>query len=173
MILQWFRKKLLKIQQCKLASKNSYKMLAKDCSSYIVYLAWLQYSTRELQWFEYLKLVFSKYQMWQLGWFSEIRSHNKVHRASKVIIIAVRTVAMWKVSSCTHCWYSVHFIQSMVSSPCLLCSPHNRHTSSLYSSSKVTSSAVFFECHGQKPVPKCHYYIKHNKKINLEISSYI
>ena len=29
MILQWFSKKLLKIQQCKLASRNSYKTLAK------------------------------------------------------------------------------------------------------------------------------------------------
>ena len=57
-ILQWFSKRLLKIQQCKLASKNSYKTLAKDCSSYTVYLAWLQCSTRELQWLEYLKSVF-------------------------------------------------------------------------------------------------------------------
>ena len=36
-------------------------MLAKtDCSSYTVYLAWLQSSTRELQWLEYLKSAFLK-----------------------------------------------------------------------------------------------------------------
>ena len=58
-ILQWFWKKLLKIQQCKLASRNSYKILAiKDCSSYAAYLAWLQSSTRELQWLEYLNSAF-------------------------------------------------------------------------------------------------------------------
>ena len=32
--------------------------MLKDCSSYTVYLAWLQSSTRELQWLEYLKSVF-------------------------------------------------------------------------------------------------------------------
>ena len=33
-------------------------MLTKDCSSYTLYLAWLQSSTRELQGLEYLKSVF-------------------------------------------------------------------------------------------------------------------
>ena len=33
-------------------------MLAKDYSSYTVYQAWLQSSTRKPQWFQYLKLVF-------------------------------------------------------------------------------------------------------------------
>ena len=33
-------------------------MLTKDCSSYTVYLMWLQSSTRELQWLQYLKSVF-------------------------------------------------------------------------------------------------------------------
>ena len=36
------------------------KWQLKDCSSYTVYLAWLQSSTRELWWLEYLKSVFLK-----------------------------------------------------------------------------------------------------------------
>ena len=41
------------------------------------YLTWLQPSTTKPQWVQYLKLVyshFSKYQMWQFGQFSKIRS---------------------------------------------------------------------------------------------------
>ena len=47
-------KKLLIIQQCYMAYKNSYKTY----SSYTVNLVWLQCTTRELQWFQYFKLVF-------------------------------------------------------------------------------------------------------------------
>ena len=36
------------------------KCQLKDCSSYTLYLAWLQSSTRELQQLEYFKLVFLK-----------------------------------------------------------------------------------------------------------------
>ena len=56
-ILQWLRK-VLKIQQCKLASRNSYKTLPNRLLQLYRYLAWLQSSTRELQWLEHLKSVF-------------------------------------------------------------------------------------------------------------------
>ena len=63
-ILQWFWKKFLKIQQCKPASRNSYKMLPKrlfqlySISGIAIQYIWLQSSTSELQWHKYLKLVF-------------------------------------------------------------------------------------------------------------------
>ena len=57
-ILLWFSKKMLKIQQHKL--EIVIKCWLKDCSSYTVYLAQLQSSTKELQWLEYLKSVFLK-----------------------------------------------------------------------------------------------------------------
>ena len=42
------------------ASRNNYKLLAKNCSSYTVNLAWLQSSIKEPQWFQYLKFVILK-----------------------------------------------------------------------------------------------------------------
>ena len=50
-LLQWLWKKLLKTQQCKLDSRNSYITLAKRLFQFYsihIYLAWLYSSTREL-----------------------------------------------------------------------------------------------------------------------------
>ena len=56
-ILQWFGKGYSKsnsVNQLQIVIKHQ----LKDCSSYTVYLVWLKSSTREVQWLEYLKLVF-------------------------------------------------------------------------------------------------------------------
>ena len=49
-------KKFLKIQQCQLASTNSYITLTKRLFQLYIYLVWLQSSTRKSQWFQYFKL---------------------------------------------------------------------------------------------------------------------
>ena len=43
-ILQWFSKNLLKIQQCKLASRNSYKTLAKRLFQLYIQYTWHGYN---------------------------------------------------------------------------------------------------------------------------------
>ena len=50
-------------------------MLAKRLFSYTVYITWLQSSTMELQWLEYLQSVFLEIPNVTTGRFSKIRSH--------------------------------------------------------------------------------------------------
>ena len=57
-ILQWFSKTLLKIQQCQLVSQNGYKTLAKRLFQLYSISGMATSSTRELQWLEYLKSIF-------------------------------------------------------------------------------------------------------------------
>ena len=59
-ILQWLWKKLLKTKQCKLASRNSYKMLAKRLFQFYSIHIWHGYIPAQgnCKWLEYLQLVF-------------------------------------------------------------------------------------------------------------------
>ena len=86
-------RKVAEIQQCKLASRSSYKMPAKNCSCYTVCLAWLQSSTRELKWFEYLKSVFLKIPnvtTWsvfqnQVTYLATYSAYSQIYRATCVV----------------------------------------------------------------------------------------
>ena len=78
-ILQWLWKKLLKTQQCKLASRKSYKMLAKRLFQFYSIHIWHDYNLAQgnCSGLNIYNPYFFKYQMWHFGWLSHIRTHIK------------------------------------------------------------------------------------------------